>query len=309
MDTRQDSAIPHIIEQEDSNIPLQFPSQQRTTITDEFYQHYISTLQQCLTACDSLVPYLAGRGQDVRFVEQLKDYVRRLSGVRPAFTPQEQFNHLYALRKWLFYVPVVSLRNPSKDLVTLIVIAYYYAVSLQMETLFPDVARAFCSGISETPLQEILCVFDRQLASNPADESLQIQSTLLTFPRQAMAAYQARKLERRSSDREPSQSFDGFRERLFSIENHGISGQRSPGMAPASGSRPNDISRASSASGSMYLEVPAMGGEPSQEYGGSMSMPYSTEPEELGYGEMSMDLASGFVHSPYRAAPGRELWT
>lgn len=308
LDTRQDSTLTHIIDQEDANIPLEFPTAQRNPITDEFYSHYVTTLQQCLTACDSFIPYLAGRGQDVRFIEQLKDYGRRLLGVRPAFSPEEQFNHLYALRKWLFYVPVVSLRNPGKDFVTLIVLAYYYAVALQMETLFPNVARPFCSGMSETPLLEIVAVMDRQLAINPNDDSLQMQATLLAFPRQALTAYHARKLERRDSElTQASQSFDGFREQLFTIESHGISSQRSPGFTPSLGGKARGVSRTSSTSGSMYLEVPTLPSDPPQDYA-SMGFPLSMEPEDLAFEELGMDLPGGFVHLSHRA-PGQELWT
>ena len=139
--------------------------------------------------------------------------------MQPAHRPQEQFNHLYAFRKCLFYVPVVSLRSPGKDVVTLIVIAYYYAVALEMETLFPNVARAFCAGMSETPLREILDVFDQRLTHEPANESLQMQLTLLAFPKQAIAAYQGRKQEPPESQIPgASQDFEGFGERWSTTE-------------------------------------------------------------------------------------------
>ena len=312
LEFKDESSIPHIIDQEDATIPHHFPSTSRAPISDEFYSNYVSVLQQCLQSCDSFVPYLAGRGQDIRLIEQLKDYIRRLLGVRPAFSPQEQFNHLYALRKWLFHVPVICLRSQNKDLVTLVVIAYYYAVAIQMETLFPNVARAFCSGVSEAPLTEITAVFDRQLTSNPQDESLQTQSTLLTFPRQALAAYQARTQERRNSELSGSEpSFEGFREQLaYSIEGQGISAQRSPGFAPIT-DRPREVSRASSAQSSMYLEVPTLASDPPQEYATVSTtggLPWTMEPEEMSYGEMAADLPGGFV--PLHPSHGQQaLWT
>ena len=301
-----ESSVPHIVDQEHATIPADFLTVQRSPVTDDFYSYYVSVLQRCLTSCENFLPYLAGRGQDIRLVEQLKDYVRRLLGVKPAQRPQEQFNHLYALRKWLFYVPVVSLRSPGKDVVTLIVIAYYYAVALEMETLFPNVARAFCSGMSETPLREILDVFDQRLTHDPANESLQMQLTLLAFPKQAIAAYQGRKQEPSESQLpHASQDFEGFGEQLFTMESQGISAQRSPGFAPP-GSR-----TASSASGSMYLEVPTLASDPSQEYSASeLGLPMSMEPEELSFGDMSMELPGGFVHHPFSPiGAGPELRT
>lgn len=320
LEFRNESTVPNVIDQENAAIPPHFPDTSRPSVTEEFYKNYLSVLQQCMQSCDTLLPYLAGRGQDVRVIEQLKDYLRRLLGVKPAYSPQEQFNHLYALRKWLFYVPVVSLRSPNKDVVTLMVIAYYYAVALQMETLFPNVAQAFCSGMSETPLGEILGVLDRQLARDPQDESLRMQSTLLVFPRQALAAYQARKQERRNSEMSGSEpSFDGFREQLaYSIEGAGIGAQRSPGFAPMP-PRPREVSRTSSAGSTMYLEVPTVPSDPphpgQSEFGASSSsigLPWSVEPEEMSYGgEMSTEMPGGFVHHPHPtpAPPGQALWT
>ena len=217
------SSVPHIVDHEHATIPADFLTAQRSPITDDFCNYYVSVLQRCLTSCDRFLLYLDGRGQDIRLVEKLKDYVRRLLGAQPARQPEEQFNHLHALRKWLVYVPVLSLRSPGKDVVTLIVIAYFYAVALEMDTLFPDVARAFCSGMSEAPLREILDVFDQQLTHEPANESLQMQLTLLAFPQQAFAAYQGRKQEPPESQLpEASQGFEGFGGQWFTMESQGI---------------------------------------------------------------------------------------
>lgn len=301
---RDESSIPHIIDQEDAAIPQSFPNIQRSPMNDDFWGSYLATLQSCLMAIDGLTPYLAGRTTDTTYIDQLRDYVRRLLSVRPAFSPEEQFNHLYALRKWLFYVPAISLRSPDKDLMTLVVISYFYAVALSMDTLFPNVAPVFLSGLAAVPQAEIFQAFDRQRASSQDEASIQVQDSLMAFPRQVFSTYQTRQQERKRSIEMDSQAgFEGFRQHLaYSIEGEGLSGHRSPGFGPPPRVM-REMSRGSS-TGTPYLEVPTLPSDPiptsdAGYYAPSSSLTgvsLSSEPEDVDFG--SLEYPGGFVTPP-----------
>lgn len=298
---RNESSIRHIIDQEDAAIPQSFPSSQRSSVTEAFYVHYKAVLHTCSNALDSLGAYLEERPQDAEFIDQLRDYVERLAGVQPAFSLEEQFNHLYTLRKWVFYVPSILLRNPDRDLMTLAVIAHFYAVALSMDDLFPTVAPVFLSSLAFTPLKEIIDAFDTR--PTQGQSAAQIQD-FLEFPRQVAAAHQLLEEGRRGTfavSNTPS-NFEGFQQRLaYSIE-PGLGGHRSPGFGPPP---IGGQSGRSYSTGGAYLGVPTTGSPYQQPTMTLPVMSMSMEPEDLGYeAGLTSELPAGFV-----ASPSQVLWT
>ena len=84
-----------MLEQEIS-IPQNFPGFVSSPFFDDFQQNASASLHQIHDSIENLQSYLFLRDEEAPWVEQLKDYITQLQGVRPAGTPEEQFNHLYS---------------------------------------------------------------------------------------------------------------------------------------------------------------------------------------------------------------------
>ncbi|KAB8527788.1 hypothetical protein FH972_025440 [Carpinus fangiana] len=261
---KHESSICHVVDEQEAAIPESFGSVSRLPVDDEFHNNYVLSLQQMISALEGLEPYNAGR-QELDWFSQLKDYLSQLMEARPADTPQEQFNHLYHFRKFLFWIPSSALKSRTRDYSTLLSLSYLYSIALQMEPLFPNVAAAFCSRMVLQPLHEIFTAFDNlQQTSMPGDEQVQNMLMLLQYPRQIVNTYYSARQMRDAtiqSMRRTPPGFDAFSGDLaYSIEaqNAGMP-QRSPAFGPAptrSASVHSHHSVASSHRGSPYLELP-----------------------------------------------------
>lgn len=243
---------------------------------------------------------------------QLRDYVRRLAGAKPAHSPEEQFNHLYTLRKWIFWVPAISLKTESQDYLMLIMLSYFYATALVLEPLFPNVAPAFCSRLCRRPLVEILRTFD-QLESTSAhgDQRLQNMLMLLQFPKQVLATHDVRNQEQMEVRISPP-AFDNMDFEASSyIDPYGVSRQRSPLFGPAALHSPRHRASSgisSSTSGSPFLDVGTMPDSGLQQPMQSMFPEESlqSEPEEF---EHTFAAGLGLDYSGFVAAPMLEAWS
>ena len=304
---KDESSIPQLIGDQDSAIPRSFPNMARHAVTEDFYNQYVGALQQSIMALDNLLPSLAGRPRDSGFIDQLRDYVRRLLNVEPAGSAEEQFNHLYALRKWLFFVPSMSLRSTDKDYTTLIVISYFYAVALEMDCLFPDVAPIFCCSLVERPLYEVFGAFEK-LEVSPQHNSQQLEHhmSLLAYPKQASAAHQARKQEARARQYSIQLSPPSFRNYIYdlehTIESPSVAGHHSPAFGPPQ-QKLRELSQASSStSSSRYFRGSSVSGDATATASGTAlyqpqpvlpSLPLIAEPQEEGSG-FDEDTSSKF---------------
>ena len=324
---REESSIPEVVNDLDKSIPQSFPNLSRPSLSDDFQQHYTQVLHQTTVTLDNLMRYLAGRPQESNFVDQLRDYMRRLIGVRVAYSPEEQFQHLYAFRKWLAWTPSSWMHASSRDHTTLVVLAYLYTIALQMDAIFPNVGPVFVACKAERPLQEIFHEFDKlQMQQTYGDQQLEAQLQLLLYPRQIAAEYFSQKRETRQGAtmgvpiQGPSQfSFEGYRQDL--AIHMGVPSipppQESPGFGfdPRS-RRPSHFSSPPSRT-SPLPEAPVLrsnsstiGREQSAEasgyqaYTGTSGSSLTTEPldDVASYGPADVTYNSGFVLPPSTSA-------
>ena len=139
-----------------------------------------------------LQPYLVRNEQESKWVDQLKGYLDRLRSSSQPQSPEEQFNQLYALRKWLFWVPISLLAAKRGDVNVLVVLAHFYATALALEPMFPDVASVFVADLSLRPLEEINNLV--QGFQDPRyDSRLQTMSYLVQFPIDMVSSYKTRR--------------------------------------------------------------------------------------------------------------------
>ena len=133
------------------NQPSQQPRREPVSLQGRYY-----LLQNTCVALQNLRSRVVSRPVELGCLDRLIDYVLRLQASEPARTPEEQFNHLYVLRKWLQLVPVQILDQSPCDAISLAVIGHFYATALALDPIFPDVGTRFLAMWVMLPLNEVL---------------------------------------------------------------------------------------------------------------------------------------------------------
>ncbi|KAK3643955.1 hypothetical protein LTR56_006745 [Elasticomyces elasticus] len=206
-------------------------------------------LQNAAYALQSLQSTLPGHELELHYINQLLVYIQQLQGLNPARTPDEQFNYLYQLRKWLFWIPVSLLQRQSGQGSALLTLAHFYAVALSLEPLFPDLGSSFCSATALPPLEAIIAVTSQMQTEHMNAASAEIAS-LMQYPRATAYNYRTRAMQFQQVKQEEQlmQPVLGFDPSALPF------GNLSPAFAP---STPHyNVSHPTSAPAS-YLEVPS----------------------------------------------------
>lgn len=316
---RSQSKLQDLIDQLQIQLPSTGGFDTYVQRSHDFQLNYQNVLQSIVLAMNHLQPYCAGR-QEAVLIEQFHDYAQRLLGIQPANSPEEQFSHLYALRKWLFWIPSTMLSGSNHDYLTLVFLAHLYAMAVALHPLFPEVAGSLVSAISLAPLQKILVTFEELRqdphASSASGVDFSTLFSLMLWPQQVVANYETRKLENSYSASLLSSSpvnFDTFSTDLsMATETFNIP-QRSPAFAAQPGSRLSMSSSYSSnqgSSGSPFLELPILQSSSPAAAGRSFttpnlpSMTSGYDANDPLFTESQFDYtAGGFVYSP------PPLWT
>lgn len=184
-----------------------------TPLSQDARRDHLNALTDIHASLQRLQPYLNRNDQETKWVDQLKGYLDRLRTSGQPQSPEEQFNQLYALRKWLFWVPISLLAAKRGDVNVLVVLAHFYATALALEPMFPDVASVFVAGLSLRPLENIIQVV--QAYQDPRFASdMQTMSYLVQFPIDIIASYKSR----REWSRQQSTSISPIQQPSYALE-------------------------------------------------------------------------------------------
>ncbi|KAF2764131.1 hypothetical protein EJ03DRAFT_40569 [Teratosphaeria nubilosa] len=167
-----------------------------------------------------------------------------------SWPPEEQFNCLYQLRKWLFWVPISLLQRPGGQGPAIMTIAHFYATALSLEPLFPDLGASFCSAMALAPLEAILSVTEAMASGQGHTSTSREISTIMGWPRQTALHYRNMTLQWRQSTIQPQNSMLPVDPDTFTYTSIG---NLSPAFTP---STPHYSMPPASTAGSSYLEVP-----------------------------------------------------
>lgn len=149
-----------------------------------------NTFQRIVEALQRLRMGLAGCDVELYWIEQLLLYVQSLQTSEPAYSPDAQFDQLYYLRKWLFWVPITLLRGQGGGQgPAMLTLAHFYATALVLEPLYPDLGSSFCSAIALAPLEKIIHVIEMMQSSRAMDAASIETASLMQFPRENAFAY------------------------------------------------------------------------------------------------------------------------
>ncbi|KYG41605.1 hypothetical protein M433DRAFT_75509, partial [Acidomyces richmondensis BFW] len=251
-----------------------------------------NVLQTILYALQRLQGALGGHELELNWVKQLLSYVQQLQNLHPAQTAEEQFNYLYQLRKWLFWVPISLLQRDEGQGPAIMTLAFFYATSIALEPLFPDLGPTFCSARALPPLEAILNVTNAMQTKHSADSSSAEIASLMQFPQQTAINYRNRAMQIQQSPLTPDQS-------MLTVDpeklNYTTMGNLSPAFTPST-PQYTMAQPTSSAAGS-YLEVPT---QASFTYGTQSwgAMPSPAFPAHSSYApvpEEQMDMYGGNI--------------
>ncbi|KAJ4288491.1 hypothetical protein N0V90_011727 [Kalmusia sp. IMI 367209] len=295
-------------------------------ISPETRREHLSILSDLQTSLQRLQPYLslARHEQEGKWVDQLRGYIERLKASGAAQTGEEQFDQLYALRKWLFWVPISLLAAKRNDATVMVVLAHFYATALAVEPMFPEIASVFCANRSLGPLEEIILI--AQGYQNPAyDDRTQSVSYLIQYPNEVASSYKARREWMRQQAGEGSpvpQTPYGMETLSLDLQNQMAQYSYGQSLSPAFAPSPlnffptHGLPGLSSGPTSPYLEVPRTSvdltynnnnnnNNSTPSYAPSLGSPaagppYSIpDPNPFGYGMPPMGYhPSGFVTAP-----------
>lgn len=281
---REESVFAEYLSQQ-STLALQPLSTESTfQVTPDTRRDHLATLQRVQEALQRLQPYLAAYEHEGKWVEQLNGYIHRLKTSNPAQSPEEQFNQLYALRKWLFWVPVTLLSARKGDVWTLLVLAHYYGAALTLEPLFPDIGSAFLGTLALHPLEEIVRIINT-IQTSP-NLNYQAAVMMMDFPREAVSSFKSRVewKQQQQQDSIPSvQQPPQYNLESLNVDlgNHfnefGYNQSLSPAFVPSpmQQSPPSMLPGAAAQPRSPYLEVPRSAVE-TFSYSSAMTSAYTT---------------------------------
>lgn len=138
-----------------------------------------------------LEAHLKQNREDTKLVAQLISFLKGTRKVDQSMSVADQFERLKPLREWLFWLPVMHLRQTQASPNALVVIAYYYTVAVLMERMFPEIGAAYFGNLSIGPLEEI----DKRLVSLSVYDSEgypEATRQLMTFARDMVREFRSR---------------------------------------------------------------------------------------------------------------------
>jgi hypothetical protein len=280
------------------------------------YSERAAILQNTFYSLQRLQMGLVGHDLELSWVNQLLAYVQQLQNLNPAQTPEEQFNYLYQLRKWLFWIPISLLQREGGQGPAIMTIAHFYAAAISLEPLFPELGSSFVSAMALPPLESILSVTDAMQSEHGPNASSMEIAAFMQFPRQTAMAYRNLVMQQQQpSAVQPQQQQQQHHHikqenRMLPVDPETLSytsiGNISPAFTPTTPQYHMQPPPTSSSTPSAYLEVPST---QSFAYGtqtwGAMPSP-SFPPQQYPEPQGQMDLYGGFRGG---FVPAPTVWT
>jgi hypothetical protein len=278
----------------------------------EARQDHLNTLARVQNILQRLHPYLSACEQESRWINQLSDYIQRLVNSESPPTSEDQFKQLYALRKWLFWVPVTLLSSRKGDIITLLVLSHFYAVALTLEPLFPHIGAPFLGSLALPPLEELIKVINTVQASDSFSSMTQAAATMMEFPREALATYKSTQPWNQVQPTAVQVSQQPYGLETLNVDlgahiaEYGYNNSLSPAFAPSPLQHSPPTTLATGLSGTVprspFLEVPRSAGVEIFGYssaGSTYSTPLASPHVQLPTFKQEEDSSFNFNTAPY----------
>lgn len=152
----------------------------------------ISRLNRAIGALQELQQRFAPNDGPSPYIARLLDFTLQLRNDLPLQVPEGAFERLRALRSWLFWLPPLMIQPDQTDLAAIVVLSYFFAISMTIEPLFPEIGAAYIGSMSVNPVEEMHHLLAERQVEQPEDASLLTAIRLMEFPYQVLLDYKSR---------------------------------------------------------------------------------------------------------------------
>ncbi|KAF4213383.1 hypothetical protein CNMCM5878_000017 [Aspergillus fumigatiaffinis] len=152
----------------------------------------LASLDQTIVALQSVQKRVVHNHEYYTRIGELLDFVRNFQMDLLSQTPEQAFERVQPLRRWLFWLPAAMLRGGDADIGALAILAQFYAVGVALDSLFPDMGGAYLGPLSVGPVEEIYRIVVTRSTADPFSPELQLAMSLMDLPRHIVARYKSR---------------------------------------------------------------------------------------------------------------------
>jgi hypothetical protein len=177
---------------ESSTFPTAPPSPTPDHKPNQPRKEDLEAFQRIINQLTKVETHLKQNKEETKLVQQLSSFLKGARKVSPIQSVSQQFDRLQPLRTWLFWLPVMCLKQNSTSPSALLVIAHYYTAAILMERLFPEIGAAYFGSLSIGPVEEIARRLLSINVSGSLDGDAQTPLTLMEFPIDTVNEFRAR---------------------------------------------------------------------------------------------------------------------
>lgn len=221
-----ESIFAEYINEEDLSASFHQTSMQSTAVSTS---DRMSIFANTISALEQLLQSLSSHEAESYWIGQLLSYMQRLQVSAPASDPDEQFSHLYLLRKWLFWVPTLLLQQQGGQGPAMLTLAHFYATALALEPLYPALGSVFCARIALAPLESIISVTSA-MHSHAADQSAAEIAMFMNYPRHMAMSFRNIIHESQTGVKQGNSGFQAFNPETL---DYTTIGNMSPAFTPS----------------------------------------------------------------------------
>lgn len=177
---------------ESSTFPTAPPSPTPDHKPNQPRKEDLDAFQRTINQLTKVEAHLKQNKEDTKLIQQLSSFLKGARKVSPIQSVSQQFDRLQPLRHWLFWLPLMCLKQNGTSTSALVIIAHYYTAAILMERLFPEIGAAYFGSLSVGPVEEIARRLLSINVSGSADGDLQTPLSLMEFPIDAVNEFRAR---------------------------------------------------------------------------------------------------------------------
>ncbi|GES62287.1 C6 transcription factor RosA-like protein [Aspergillus terreus] len=157
-----------------------------------FQDEDLASLDQTIVALQNAQKQVVHNLEHYRRLSELVEFVRQFRNDLLSQAPEQAFERMQPLRRWLFWLPPAMLRGGDSDMGALAILAQFFGVGVALDSLFPDLGGAYLGPLSVGPIEEIYRVIVTRSATDPFNPELQLASALMDLPSHIVAKYKSR---------------------------------------------------------------------------------------------------------------------
>lgn len=158
----------------------------------QFPEEDLALLDQIIPALQTVQKRVSHNQEHLLRIGELTEFVRHFRKALPTQTPEQAFECIQPLRRWLLWLPPAMLRGEPDDIDALAIIAQFYAIGVALDSVFPDMGGAYLGPLSVGPIEDINRIIVTRNTADSFDTGSQLSLSLMDLPRHIVNKYQSR---------------------------------------------------------------------------------------------------------------------